>query len=94
MSEKIIVSNGHEQPITTSLNVAEVFDKQHKNVLRDIENLTGSNLSPLKEWFFESTYIDKKGESRKSYEMTKDGFMLLAMGFNKKSTWQARTNML
>ena len=82
MSEKIIITNSHEQPTTTSLNVAKVFDKRHDNVIRDIEKiLATSNLRALKEWFFESTYIDKKGEARKSYEMTKDGFMLLAMGF-------------
>ncbi len=81
MSKKIIVTNTHTEPTTTSLNVAEVFEKQHKNVIRDIEKLTSSNLSPLKNWFFETVYIDRKGEKRKCYEMTKDGFTLLTMGF-------------
>ena len=81
MSEKIIITSAHEQPTTTSLNVAKVFDKQHKNVLRGIENLMGSNLSSSQDWFFESVYIDKLNRKKKCYEMTKDGFVLLAMGF-------------
>lgn len=97
MSEKIIITNSHEQPTTTSLNVAKVFDKRHDHVIRDIEKILTtpilgsenkndsqidtSNLRALKEWFFESTYINSRGKTYKSYEMTKDGFVLLAMGF-------------
>lgn len=29
----------NDKPVTTSLKVAEVFGKEHRNVLRDIENL-------------------------------------------------------
>jgi len=92
--------HSHEQPTTTSLNVAKVFDKRHDHILRDIEKILtapnlgaskliekmGSNLRPSKNWFFESIYLDKYNREKKCYEMTKDGFMLLAMGFNKKST--------
>ena len=106
MSKRIIVLGSHEEPTTTSLNVAEVFDKRHDNVIRDIEKiLTSSNLSPLnqpaenlatsnlralKNWFFESVYIDKQGKKRKCYEMTKDGFVLLTMGFSgqKALAWK------
>lgn len=96
MSEKIIITSAHETPTTTSLNVAKVFDKRHDHVIRDIENLISSklrnetdnnsqidspNLGALKNWFFESTYINSRGKVYKCYEMTKDGFVLLAMGF-------------
>lgn len=61
----------------TSLQVAEAFGKEHKEVLRDIRNLTISkdfnerNFAPVK-------YYDSKGESRPMLRMTRDGFMILA----------------
>jgi hypothetical protein len=59
-----------------------VFGKDHKHVLEDIDRLlvTGGNLRPspnspdIREWFKESSYIDKKGEKRRMVEMTRDGF--------------------
>ncbi|MEO5341087.1 MAG: Rha family transcriptional regulator [Magnetococcus sp. MYC-9] len=60
--------------------IAEHFDKQHKNVLRDIANL--ERLGEFYRLNFEPVeYIDAKGERRPAVEVTKDGFMFLVMGF-------------
>lgn len=71
--------------VTSSLNVAEVFDKQHKNVLKAIENLIGSKDSRLnketKQWFVKSEYVDARGRKQTMYVMNRDGFTLLTMGF-------------
>lgn len=70
----------NDQPITTSLKVAEAFGKQHKDVLRKIQQVecspgfNGRNFAPV-------SYIDSKGETRPMVEMTKDGFIFLVMGF-------------
>ena len=81
-SELVILHSN--QPVTTSLKVAESFDKQHKNVLQSIQSLieetNGLKNQPVK-MFEESSYCDKKGESRPMYLMNRDGFTLLAMGF-------------
>jgi anti-repressor protein len=67
----------------SSLTVAENFGKRHKNVIQTIEtqifgvapgDFNGLNFQPVE-------YRDAKGELRKSYDMTRDGFSLLAMGF-------------
>lgn len=71
-----------EQPITNSLLVAEKFGKEHKNVLRDIDNLVAQN-SAAKSYFVESVY-ENRGKSYPMYIMDKDGFTLLAMGFTGK----------
>lgn len=69
-----------QQVKTTSLKVAEVFAKQHKDVLRKLESLECS--SDFNERNFTLVeYKDAKGENRPMYEMTKDGFMFLVMGF-------------
>lgn len=75
------------KPVTTSRAVAEQFGKQHKNVIRDIENLRATldeteNGKAFNRLNFEPvTLPDAKGESRPAYLLTRDGFTLLAMGF-------------
>ena len=77
-------------PVTTSKAVAEYFGKQHKHILRDIEELleqlSQPNFGPAnadfaKKNFAFSEYHDLQGKPRPCYIMTKDGFTLLAMGF-------------
>ena len=58
-----------------SREIAEMVDKRHANLCRDIEQYIGtistnSKLSSL-DFFVESSYIDKKGESRKCYLLIK-----------------------
>lgn len=70
----------HErQAVTTSLKVAEVFDKQHKHVLDSIENLVAQN-SAAKSFFSADSY-ENRGKQYPMYYMNRDGFTLLAMGF-------------
>jgi Rha family phage regulatory protein len=65
----------------TSLQVADDFEKEHKNVLQAIENLDCSEqFSRLN--FQPSTYKDSRNKTQKMYLMTRDGFTILAMGFN------------
>lgn len=78
---------------TTSRVVAEKFDKLHKNVLRDIENLREDAGEEFNRLNFEPVeYLDAKGETRPAYEMTRDGFTLLVMGFTGKPAmeWKIR----
>ena len=68
-----------------SLYVAECFEKEHKNVLRDIAKITDPK-SGLSEEFarlnFEPTsYTDGWNRNQKAYAMTRDGFTMLVMGF-------------
>ncbi|WP_345873057.1 Rha family transcriptional regulator [Shewanella algae] len=69
--------------ITTSINVAEAFGKQHKDVLRRLQALdcstdfTERNFTP-------SGYFDSTGRKLPMWQMTKDGFMFLVMGFTGK----------
>jgi Rha family phage regulatory protein len=64
-----------------SREVAEMVDKEHKNLFRDIQGycniLTGSNLSAL-DFFAESNYTDAKGEIRPCYLITRKGCDMVA----------------
>ena len=82
-------------PFTTSLAVAQAFGKEHKNVLRYIQNLECS--SKFRELNFElSSYTSKTGNGTireyPAYRLTRDGFAILAMGFNgqKAVAWKER----
>jgi len=77
----IITKDG--RPVTTSLAVADHFEKQHKHVLRDIDNLECSNEFSRSN-FGPSNYIDDRGKKQPLTEITKDGFMFLVMGFTGK----------
>lgn len=76
---------------TSSLDIAEKFGKPHKDVLKAIRSLeipddfNERNFAPVK-------YTDKKGELRPAYDITRDGFTILVMGFAGKEamTWKIR----
>ncbi|MBT9097503.1 Rha family transcriptional regulator [Methylovulum psychrotolerans] len=67
---------------TTSLKIAEAFEKRHDHVIRDIKKIINSiaELGNAPK-FGEVEYEDAKGEKRPAYEMDKDGFMLVVMGY-------------
>jgi anti-repressor protein len=74
-------------PVTDSLKVAKVFDKQHKNVLKSIRNLAAQNLA-AKKWFYETTYLDTRGQQQPMFVMNRDGFSLLAMSLTGEKALQ------
>ncbi|MFJ8516143.1 Rha family transcriptional regulator [Lysinibacillus xylanilyticus] len=74
----VIIQN--RQVVTTSLQVAESFEKRHDNVMRDIESFKKDVLN-FEEMFYETDTPDSYGRPRRTYLMNRDGFTLLAMGF-------------
>lgn len=72
-------------PMASSLDIAKVFEKEHKNVLQSIENLFEDIPQDFNELNFQLVeYTDAKGEKRPMYNLTRDAFTLLAMGFTGK----------
>lgn len=65
----------------TSMEVAQMVGKEHKNLVRDIrrylEQLNETKIEPV-EFFKESTYVDGKGESRPCFMVTKKGCEFIA----------------
>ncbi|MFM0794292.1 Rha family transcriptional regulator [Streptococcus suis] len=87
----IILKN--DELVVDSLTVAEVFEKEHKKVLRDIryciseiENMEidVSKFGPISyidanDYFYEDSIRDSYGRKRKIYYMNQKGFTLLVM---------------
>lgn len=100
MNNLVTVKN--DQPVTTSLQVAESFGRTHKDVMnsiRDIQNEVQKssevndskrreNLLLLNHMFYEDTYkVKNNTRSYPMFYMNKDGFVLLVMGFTgRKAT--------
>lgn len=72
-----------KQAVTTSIQIAESFNKQHKHVLEAIENKmsTAENSALLKTMFHEDSYRASNGKTNKMYFMNRDGFTFIAFGF-------------
>lgn len=78
-----------QQAVTTSLQVAETFNKEHKNVLQTIVGIV-ENLAAEKsatKYFAEGTY-ENRGKEYPLYYMNRDGFTLLVMGFTGNNALQ------
>lgn len=77
----------------SSRDVSAFFEKRHDNVMRDIGGLLKSEETLALRHLTPSTWIDKQnGQSYRSYDMTRDGFTLLAMGFTgaKALKWKLK----
>lgn len=81
-----------KQALTTSLKVAEVFEKQHKDVLEAVRDILAAENSATK-FFHESTFANR-GKKYPMYIMNRDGFSLLAMGFTGKKALQFKLKFI
>ena len=72
-----------QQAVTSSLQVAEVFEKQHKDVLEAIDTKIKSaeNSAHYQNMFAEGEYKDSRGRKQRLYYMNRDGFSFIAFGF-------------
>lgn len=80
-----IYADTHDTARVDSRYVAEYFEKRHDHVLRDISKITApkSGLSEefVRQNFVSDTYLDSTGRKLPCYQMTRDGFTMLVMGY-------------
>lgn len=79
----IILSTQNGEPVVSSRQIAENFGKNHRDVLRAVDNLK-EDVRNFAQMFFEGTDQDSYGREQRAYLMNRDGFTLLAMGFTGK----------
>ena len=78
----LVFRGQNDQVITTSLLVAETFEKEHRNVLKSIRKLMSATNVAVAQMFDETTYVNEQGKEQPMFFMNRDGFTLLAMGFS------------
>lgn len=83
-----------EEVFSSSNDVAEFFEKRHDDVLKAIDNLIVQEASLRLRSFAESSYTNDlaNGRSYRAFDMNRDGFTLLAMGFtgSKALRWKLK----
>ena len=86
----------HRQALTTSLKVAEYFDKRHNDVIRAIRasNQALRNFAGSDKAFIKSSYKDETGKSNPMYLLNRDGFMFVVMGFTGEKAAQLKWNYI
>lgn len=87
MADLVIMKN--EQAVTSSLQIAETFNKNHRDVLAAIDDLKEGVAENYADLFYEDTYIHPQNkQSYRQVVMNRDGFTLLAMGFTGQKALQ------
>lgn len=88
-----LVQISNNQLTTTSLKIAERFGKDHAMIMRSIreleipEDFKACNFAVI-------SYIDKLNRKKPCYEITRDGFTLLAMGFTGKKAMKFKIDFI
>ncbi|QRM56912.1 Rha family transcriptional regulator [Sinorhizobium sp. BG8] len=76
-----IVTIKNNAVVADSRNVAAYFSKQHAHVLRDIDDLISSAPEAASNFGACVYQAVEGGRGYRFFDMTRDGFSLLAMGF-------------
>lgn len=88
----LVFQSQTNQLVTNSFIVSKCFGKLHKNVIQKIESLECSSKFASANFSAHTENIRAGAVNRdlKCYQMTKDGFMFLVMGFTGKKAAQIK----
>ncbi|PFP88699.1 Rha family transcriptional regulator [Bacillus cereus] len=92
---KPLVFETNGEIVTDSLMIAEVFDKDHDKVLRDIRtqmDYAGTEFSLAN--FGESHYINERGRKYPKYNLTERAFTLVVFSYNTKEAVQMKVKFI
>ena len=83
-----------EQATVSSRKVHEVFDKRHDNVLRDIEVILEKCSKEFGNLNYELSSYKAGTRKYKEYLMTKDGLVMLVMGYKTKKAMKIKESYI
>ena len=90
MNELITVVDG--KPVVTSKQVSDHFGKQHRQILDIIRRIAESQPDFGRANFCASCYTSEQNKTLDCFDMTRDGFSLVAMGLNGETAllWKVK----
>lgn len=96
LSPEQLVSTAGEKLKTDSRKVAKAFNKRHHHIMRDIRYIISKIPLELRLSIFGevSEFDHKANKSIQYYEMSRDGFMLLVMGFTGEKAFQVKLSFI
>lgn len=86
MENLVMVSSG--KAFVTSNAVADKFEKEHRNLMRNIKSLIESQPDFGSLNFERTTYTTGQNKTHECYNMTRDGFCMIAMSLTGKKAEQ------
>lgn len=97
MNQLVFIEKGNA--VTDSLTVAGVFGKEHKNVLRDIENqitkLSQAGEGEFNRLNFERIqYFDSRNRTQEKYLLSEDAFALVAMSYTTPEAMKFKVHFI
>lgn len=80
--ETLLVDKDGSRIFTTAVKVAEEFKRRHDDVLKVINAVVKRTTDPVRlRNFAESSYLNRQAKRQPMYELSRDGFVFITMGF-------------
>ena len=97
MNQLVFIEN--QQVVTDSLTIAEMFDKDHDKVVRDIEvqisKLIEANEQEFSSANFgESTYTNERGRTYRKINLSEEGFTIVAMSYTTPEAMKMKVKFI
>jgi len=92
--ENQLVFNKENIAVTDSLIIAETFDKQHKDVLRDIRTQMDYAGEEFSQRNFAPSNYEVRGKQYPKYDLTEEAFTLVVFGYNTKEAVQTKIKFI
>jgi Rha family phage regulatory protein len=86
----VAIDQHHEKVITSSLQIADYFGKRHSNVTRRVTALIKRGLLKIEP----SSYLNQQGKEQVYYELSRDKFLLVVLGFTGDKADQFKSDFI
>ena len=93
MNQLVFIEN--QKVVTDSLTISEMFEKEHKSVLRDIRTqmeYAGEEFAEHN--FVPGSYLDKNNQSRPKFNLTEEAFTLVVFSYNTREAVQTKIKFI
>lgn len=92
MNELVFIDG--QQVVTDSLTIAEMFEKEHKHVLRDIKTQSEYAGEEFSQSNFGLSNYESRGKQYPKYNLTEEAFTLVVFSYNTKEAVQTKIKFI
>ncbi|MGM0969424.1 MAG: Rha family transcriptional regulator [Bacillota bacterium] len=92
--EKQLVFVKENEVVTDSVTIAEMFEKQHKDVLRDVRTQIEYAGEEFSQRNFALSNYEVRGKQYPKYDLTEEAFTLIVFSYNTKEAVQTKIRFI
>ena len=86
----VAIDQLHKKVITSTVQIADYFGKRHSNVIRRLTALSEIGLLKIEP----SYYLNQQAKKQKYYQLNRDQFLLVVMGFTGSKADQFKADFI